>query len=95
MPYDPTRDPFNAYNASRDSFGAKGRQVTPHDVNDLNPYAKAIEVIAAGNLKYLPVGNADDAPIIITNAPFGYRPPHRVRRVFADGTTATVITVED
>ncbi|SFZ86012.1 hypothetical protein SAMN02983003_3184 [Devosia enhydra] len=94
MPYDASKDPFALAAPALLGFGKSGRVVTPHNTNDLNPYAKAIQVVAAGNLVYLPVGNADGDNITVTSAPVGYMPPHRVRRVLATGTTATVVTVD-
>lgn len=52
---------------------------------------KAIEVVAAGALVYVPAGGS--APITVTDAPVGYQPPHHVGTVIASGTTATVVTV--
>lgn len=94
MPYDASKDPYANDRSAPTGFPKMGRVVTPSDSVDLNPYARAIQVVAASNLKYLPSGNADDAPITVTGAPVGYTPPHQVRRVLATGTTATVVTVD-
>lgn len=76
------------------SFGTKARVVTPHDTNDLDPYAKTIVVTAAGNLVILPMKNADGVTVTFTNAPVGFIPPYSVRRVLSTGTTASVATVD-
>lgn len=75
------------------SFGATGRVVTPSDSADLDPVAKAIQVVVAGNLVYVPQNNdPTTGAITVTAAPVGFVPIHRVRRVKATGTTATVVT---
>lgn len=95
MAYDAAKDPLKNAVWSPASMGVKGRPVTPHNDNDLDPYAKAIVVVAAGNLVIIPAKNADDAPITFTACPVGFIPPYRVRRVKATGTTATVATIDD
>ncbi|UXN74489.1 hypothetical protein N8D56_04940 [Devosia sp. A8/3-2] len=84
---------WNDGSASSSAFGRKGRVVVPSDTVDLDPIAKGIQVVAAGNLVYVPAGN-DPATgaIAVTDAPVGFVPIHRVRRVKATGTTATVVT---
>jgi hypothetical protein len=85
---------WNDGSSSSTSFGRKGRVVTPSDTVDLDPIAKAIQVVSAGNLVYIPAGNSDANPITVTDAPVGYIPIHIVRRVKATGTTATVVTAD-
>lgn len=76
-------------------FGRRGAAITPHDTNDLDPYAKAVVVTGAGNLVIMPTKNADDVTITFTGVPVGFIPPYEVRRVLATGTTATVARVDD
>ncbi len=95
MAYDATKDPQSGYDVKGPfSFGTKGRVVTPSDTTDLDPYAKAVVVTAAGNLVILPVKNADGTTLTFTNAPVGFVPPYRVRRVLSTGTTASVATID-
>jgi hypothetical protein len=94
-----------AYDASKDtrlkntktllSNGSKGTLVSPSNSVDLTAYAKAIVLLTAGNVAYIPVLNADDAPMSFVDLPAGWVSPHQVRRVNLTGTTATVATVED
>jgi len=95
MPYDAAKDPYATSRAMPMGFSKKGRVVTPSDGTDIEPYPRGIQVVAAGNLVYIPAGNADADAITVTGAPVGYTPPHQVRRVKAAGTTATVVTVDD
>jgi hypothetical protein len=95
MPYDAAKDPNSTDRAMPHGFSKKGRVVEPSNTVDLDPYARAIVVVAAGNLVYLPSKNDDEDTITVTDAPVGYTPPHQVRRVLATGTTATVVTVDD
>lgn len=95
MPYDPSKDPYATSRAMPLGFARKGRVVAPSNDNDIDPYPRAIQVVAAGNLVYIPSGNGDSDAITVTAAPVGYTPPHQVRRVKATGTTATVVTVDD
>lgn len=95
MSYDAAKDPYATNEVMPLGFSKKGRVVTPDDSTDIDPYPRAIQVVATGNLVYIPALNADDAPITVTSAPVGYSPPHQVRRVKATGTTATIVTVDD
>lgn len=95
MSYDATKDPHANSAPARDLFGTKGRAITPSDTVDLNPYAKAIVVTAAGNLVILPAANADGSTITFTGAAVGFVPPYRVRRVLSSGTTASVATIDE
>lgn len=95
MPYDRTKDPNDTDRAMPLGFAKKGRVVTPSDTVDLDPYARAIMVVAQGDLVYLPSMNDDGDTITVTDAPVGFVPPHQVRRVLATGTDATVVTVDD
>lgn len=93
MAYDASKDLHK--NVDPSALGAKADSVTPNDSTDLTFYAKAVEVVAAGDLVYLPAKNADGDTITVTGAPVGYRTVCRVRRVLSTGTTATVIAVYD
>lgn len=76
------------------SFGRAGATITPSDTADLPTVAKGLFVCAAGNVKFTPVDNADDAPITITSAPVGLVIPWFVKRVFSTSTTATVASID-
>lgn len=93
MSYDVNSDPkVGAIDEAR--FGRSARAVTPSDTVDLKPYARAIVVIATGNLVILPVENADASTVTFTGVPVGFVPPFKVRRVLSTGTTASVVTVD-
>lgn len=94
MPYSADKDRGNFPGPSAASFGSKSRPITPSDSVDLDPYAKAIVVTGFGNLVILPVENTDDTTITFTDAPVGFVPPFRVRRVYATGTSASVATID-
>ena len=64
--------------------------MTPSDTADLNAYAKALYVGAAGNVRVLTVGAEDGDAVTFANHPVGWLPV-QVRRVLATGTTATQI----
>lgn len=85
------------YQASLYSFGRKGEQLdlSGDDVS-LAENVKAIQVVAAGNLVYAPVGDLNNV-ITVTEAPVGFQPAHVVGKVLsaANGTTASVSTVAD
>lgn len=72
------------------SYGNRGGAVTKADGADMDPIAKAIEVVTEGTLQVLPVGNADGAWVDLGTCPKGYRPPYRVRRVREVSTAVTV-----
>lgn len=62
--------------------------VTPSDGSDLAPWAKALYLGQAGDLKITPAGGTD--PVTLKNHPAGYVAV-QARRVFATGTTAAHI----
>lgn len=93
MPYIAGKDPTNGVRSLVSPQWSQ-RVVSPSDTDDLDPYARIIEVVAEGNVVYIPAKNADDAPITVTGAPVGWRSPVMVRRVKSSGTTATVVTVD-
>ena len=77
-------------------FGRRSVAVTPNNSADLPGGAvKAIVLMTAGNVSFIPAGNADGDPVSFTAQAAGFIPPFVVRRVMATGTTATVRTVED
>lgn len=88
----------NLVTATPTSFGPKGSMLdlSGSDVT-LSPSAKAIMVCGAGNLVYRPVGNTGADYITVTGAAVGFIPGHVVGlvRSTANGTTATVCTIED
>jgi len=84
-------DPFASFAAGLESPGKSARVITP-GASDFTPFAKAIVLLTAGNVTYIPVGNADGVPLAFVALPAGWVSPHRVRRVTA--ATATVATVD-
>lgn len=94
MAYDPSKDPTNG---RRDflGLGRKQRVVTPSDTVDLDPYARTIVALTAGDVVYLPAGNEDADTITAEGVTTGWTPMVAVRRVLATDTTATVATVDD
>lgn len=94
MPYDPAQDPHATAPDALLANGSEGRVLTPSDTVDIAAYPRAVVVLQAGNLAYLPSRNADGQVLSFVNLPAGWVSPHRVRRVMATGTTATVATVE-
>lgn len=91
MPYDIAKDPFKD---TLLNFGTKSKPVTPSDSVDFALYPKAIIVTAAGDLKVLPLANADTDTVTYSGVYAGFVPPVRVRRVLATGTTCSVATIE-
>lgn len=90
MPVNPGLDPYAASARTPAAPARKAEAVTPNDATDLTTYAKALYVGQAGDVKLLPVGVADDAPVTLKNHPVGYV-PIQTRRVLATGTTAAHI----
>lgn len=85
-------DPFQSTIKSADSLGTTSRIVTP-GATDLDPIAKAVICLTAGDITIVPVGNANAVTLAFVGVPAGFIPPFRVRRVTA--ATATVATVDD
>lgn len=85
-------DPFASTIKAADSFGTTSRIVTP-GATDLDPIAKAVICLTAGDITIVPVGNANAVTLAFVGVPAGFVPPFRVRRVTA--ATATVATVDD
>lgn len=90
MPYDASKD--RAAQKTNTTFQARrARAVAPNDLNDLDPYAKAIYVGVAGDITYIPVRNTDqETPVLLKNAAVGYH-PIQARRILATGTAAQSI----
>ncbi len=81
---------WNSTGNRSDSFGFKGRVVTPAST-DLDPIAKSIVMTAAGNITIVPLNNAAATTISFTDLPAGYVIPYFVRQVTAcSGTCATI-----
>lgn len=94
MPYDPNKDPTNGFRTPL-TLARKQAVITPSDSDDLDPNARFIECVAAGNIVYLPLENADGSNITITSAAVGWKSSCAVRRVLSTGTTATVVACND
>jgi hypothetical protein len=75
---------------SADSFGRKGRTVTPGS-SDLDPIAKSVVMLTAGDITIIPDGNANGSTLVFEGLSAGYIIPYVVRRVTAcTGTCATI-----
>lgn len=96
MPYDFTKNPWKGLPPGIGHFGLKSRAVSPNDGVDLDPYAKTVTCLTAGNLAVIPSINGDLAGDVVAyiGVPAGFSPPFQVRRVMATGTTCTVRTVD-
>jgi hypothetical protein len=81
---------WNASANGADSFGPKGRPVTPAGT-DLDPSAKAIVMLATGDITVVPDGNANATPLAFIGLPAGYIIPYRVRRVTACSSSCATI----
>lgn len=90
MAYDQKKDPYNetSEQARAELPARRAAAVVPSNTVDLETYAKGLYVGVAGDVKVIPVGNADDAPVTFKAHPVGYL-QCQVRRVFDTGTTAT------
>lgn len=75
---------------SSDSFGHKGRTITPAAA-DLDPIAKSVVMLTAGDITIVPNGNATATTLVFAGLPAGYIIPFVVRRVTAcTGTCAAI-----
>lgn len=72
------------------TFGRKGRVVTPAAA-DLDPIAKAVVMLAAGDITIVPRDNASGAAITFAGVPAGFIPPYQVRRVTACTSSCATI----
>lgn len=84
-------DPLENTSKTAITNGTFGR-IIPPSANDLDPIAKSIVTLAAGDVTILPVGNADIDTLSFVGVPAGWTAPFRVRRVTA--ATVAVATVE-
>ena len=94
MAYDPTQDPYAQRSTQVESQARGAAAIAPSDTVDLAPYAKALMVTAAGTVSVLPINNyaaGSSTAVALGNLPVGYIIPIQVARVFATGTTATVV----
>lgn len=85
-------DPSAFYSATPSSFGTKSRIITP-GATDLDPIAKSVVCLTAGDITVVPTANANGVTLSFVGVAAGYVVPFRVRRVTA--ATATVATIED
>jgi hypothetical protein len=81
---------WNGGTATAESFGRKGRAITPGS-SDLDPIAKAVVMLATGDITVIPAGNLDAATITFTGVPAGYIVPFVVRRVTACSSSCAAI----
>lgn len=81
------------YRPSGESFGRQGVLVTPGASDLADGVCKALFVVAAGDVTFIPDGNDNADTITVSSAPIGLVIPFRVRRVTA--ATATVVAVYD
>lgn len=71
-------------------FGFKGRLVTP-GATDLDPLAKSVVMLTAGDITVVPFGNANGDALAFAGLPAGYIIPFIVRRVTACTSTCATI----
>ena len=84
-------DKYETWLDTPSTLGTSGRIVTP-GASDLDPVAKAIVALTAGDVTIIPVGNANDKPLAFVGVFAGWVSPYRVRRVTA--ATATIATID-
>ncbi|MGR9384903.1 spike base protein, RCAP_Rcc01079 family [Rhizobium leguminosarum] len=72
------------------SFGREGRTITP-GASDLDPIAKAVVMLATGDITVVPRDNQDASTIAFTGLPAGYIIPFIVRRVTACSSSCAAI----
>lgn len=84
-------DNYQSFVSSPESFGTTARIVTP-GATDLDPIAKGVVCLTAGDITIVPVGNDNAVTLAFVGVPAGFIPPYRVRRVTA--ATATVATID-
>lgn len=85
-------DPYEKWQPDGQTFGRKSRIITPA-ATDLDPIAKAVVCLTAGDITVVPVNNANATTIAFVGVPAGFIVPFQVRRVTA--ATATCATIED
>lgn len=84
-------DPLEFTQKTTESLGTSGRIVTP-GATDLDPVAKAVTALTAGNVTIVPVGNDNAVTLSFVGVSAGWVSPYRVRRVTA--ATATIATID-
>jgi len=93
-----------AYNQASDIYAQRSTEVisqarnaallVPSDIADLTPYAKGLLVTATGTLTVLPIlayAGGSTTPVSLGTIAAGTFVPVQVARVFATGTSATVV----
>lgn len=95
MAYDPKNDPYAFFEDAPHYPGGAGKLAVLSDTVDLARYPKAIVMLIAGNVSYIPAENENDVPISFVGLPAGWVSPHRVRRVMVTGTTAAAVATID
>jgi hypothetical protein len=94
MTYTAASDPYAQRSTEISSQARGAAAITPSDTVDLPVYAKALMVTAAGTVSVLPIAEyvqGNTTAVALGNLPVGYIIPIQVARVFASGTSATVI----
>jgi hypothetical protein len=81
---------WNDNAANQMTFGRKGRVIVPGAV-DLDPVAKAVVMLAAGDITIVPVGNANNQTLAFVGLPAGALVPYQVRRVTACSSSCATI----
>lgn len=85
MAYDSSKDPF--YNKGGINIARSAAAIAKSDDTDLDQYAIPY-CIAAGTIKFTPVGNDDADPISMT-VPVGWQCPWQIKRLWDTGTGGT------
>ena len=81
---------WNQTGNSASSFGRKGRTITP-GATDLDPIAKSVVMLTAGDITIVPDGNANGSTLVFAGLAAGAIIPFVVRRVTAcTGTCAAI-----
>lgn len=91
MAYDASKDQNASYARTPHAPARKAAAVTPHDTNNLADYCSALFIGVAGDVALIPVGSADETPVVFKNCAAGSILPVQARLVRATATTATNI----
>ena len=81
-------DDFSTFATGLDSPAVHGFAITASDTVDLGQITRAVYVGGAGDVKIKTLGGET---VTFSGAPVGMLLPVRVARVFATGTTATLL----
>lgn len=75
-------------------FGSQGSDVTPSgsDVT-LGARVRYVVVTSKGNLVIVPLDNDDADSITFAQAPVGFVPPFKVKKIINSGTSASVASI--